>query len=174
MAEDVERYLAGHPIAAKRDGLARRAVVWIRKRPVALLGAVLVLAASGLSLVTLLSSRSAIDRATELQERASAPGSGFSEGRTPAPESRIRFLAGEAEYAEVRQQLAETLNARMAAGEVDSLSTESLGIVQDAVRELRAALDADPGNEALQELLLANYERELRLMRKICNPVTGA
>ena len=61
------------------------------------------------------------------------------------------------------------LREKEEAGETDPVSEESLRIVQDAVRELRAALEADPSNQAVQELLLANYQREIRLLRKMCD-----
>ena len=50
----------------------------------------------------------------------------------------------------------------------NQVADESLQIVQDAVRELRAALEKDPGNQTLQDLLLKTYQREIRLMRRMC------
>jgi non-specific serine/threonine protein kinase/serine/threonine-protein kinase len=153
LAEDLAAYLDGRPISAKRDsGIYRIRKELARNRRVAL-ALVIVLGALGLAALSLV----LLPRETVREAPVAAE-----------TESRIRFLAGETEYAEVRQQLMATLKEREAAGEADPVAGESLGIVQDAVRELRAALEADPGNESLQELLLANYQREIRLLRRMC------
>jgi serine/threonine-protein kinase len=51
LAADLERYLAGEPILARRTGLAERAAKWARRRPAiaALLGLVAVVAALGVA-----------------------------------------------------------------------------------------------------------------------------
>ena len=54
MREDLERWLAGEPILARRTGLMERGVKWARRRPAiaALLGAILLTLLSGMVLVT--------------------------------------------------------------------------------------------------------------------------
>jgi hypothetical protein len=91
------------------------------------------------------------------------------------PESRAEFLAAETEYVAVKQELMEVLDQRAASGEseTDQVADESLRIVQDAVDELRAALEEDPGNQALQDLLLKNYQREIKLLRTMCEMPGG-
>ena len=101
--------------------------------------------------------------------RGSAP-----EGTPIDPESRAKFLAAETEYVEIKQELMTVLEGRTGPDEEGVVADESLQIVQDAVLELRTALDDDPGNQALQNLLLKNYEREIRLLRKMCELPEGA
>ncbi|MCA9756595.1 MAG: serine/threonine protein kinase [Candidatus Eisenbacteria bacterium] len=158
LAGDLEAYLDGRPIAAKRDsGLYRvRKAVGRRRTPI--LAAAVALFGLGLGAISFL----------QRPEPAAPPPESASQSEAEA-EGRIRFLAGETEYAEVRQQLMTALREKEEAGETDPVSEESLRIVQDAVRELRAALEADPSNQAVQELLLANYQREIRLLRKMCD-----
>jgi anti-sigma factor RsiW len=49
---------------------------------------------------------------------------------------------------------------------------ENLAIIDAALAEARAALDADPGNAALSEILMATYEKKLDLLRRAATSVT--
>ena len=40
---------------------------------------------------------------------------------------------------------------------------------QDAVAELRTAVENDPNNMALRDLLLKSYQREIALLKKMCD-----
>lgn len=170
LAQDLRAYLEGRPIVARplTDGIAslprslansvnsvsertrrrRRALVATS----GLLGALVLI---GLVMARFLEPRATVPIPPPLPNPSETA-------------ARIRFLAGETEYAEVREQLLSELRARKAPDGADPLANESLRIVQDAVRELRAALEADPSNESLQQLLLANYQREIRLLRRMC------
>jgi serine/threonine protein kinase len=150
LAGDIRRYLDGQPISAKRDN----SLYLIKRKLRRHRGMVIFSAVAVVVMVLLLL----------LMPRAGPE-------QTPIdPESRSKFLAAEAEYVTVRQELMDVLEQRAASGETeaDQVAGESLRIVQDAVDELRAALEKDPGNQALQELLLKNYEREIRLLRTMC------
>ena len=153
LADDLGAYLEGRPIAAKPESRLYRLRKQLGRRKNVVFTLLALLSGIGLAAGSL-----------TLLVGEMSPGEAVPVGT----ESRIRFLAGETEYAEVRQQLMTTLKEREASGETDPVSEESLLIVQDAVRELRAALEADPGNEALQDLLLTNYQREIRLLKRMC------
>lgn len=150
LAEDVRRYLDGRPITAKRDNS-----LYLLKRKIQRNRSIVALSAVALIVIALLF----------VFMRGYAP------ERTPIdPESRAKFLAAETEYVELKQELMTVLGERAGTGAVED---ESLQIVQDAVAELRTALEDDPGNQALQNLLLKNYEREIRLLRKMCELPEG-
>jgi serine/threonine protein kinase len=147
LADDIRRYLEGQPIAAKRDNS-----LYIIKRKIRRHWRTVLLVAGAVLVVLLL---------LVIMPRPSPD-------QTPIdPESRAKFLAAETEYVEVRRELTEALEQR-AASVGSEVADESLRIVQDAVGELKAALEKDPGNQALQDLLLKNYQREIRLMRRMC------
>lgn len=63
--------------------------------------------------------------------------------------------------------------------EMEQLSPEaradveaSMQTIRDAIADINQALDAEPDNELLQELLLSTYREELHLMRKV-NGITS-
>ena len=150
LAGDLRRYLDGQPISAKRDNSLYLISRKLRRhRGMVVFTAVAVVV---MVLLLLLMPRSGPDRAPI------------------DPESRAKFLAAETEYVAVKQELVGVLEQRAASddSEVDQVADESLLIVQDAVDELRTALENDPGNQALQDLLLKSYQREIRLLRTMC------
>lgn len=71
----------------------------------------------------------------------------------------------EAEYGAARAEFLQALEAREAALPGDTLATvrENLAVIDGAVEEIRLALDADPANLGLMELLVAARGRELAL-----------
>jgi serine/threonine protein kinase len=150
LAADIRRYLEGQPIAAKRDSS-----IYLIKRKIRRHWSTVLLSAGAIVVIVLLL----------LFMPRPAP------ERTPIdPESRATFLAAETEYVVVRQDLMQVLDQRAASGgsETDQVADESLRIVQEAVQELKIALEKDPGNQALQDLLLKNYQREIQLMKTMC------
>ena len=48
---------------------------------------------------------------------------------------------------------------------------ENLGLLDQVIRELRQALDADPGNRRLERLLLSNHQRQLDVLNKVTREV---
>lgn len=149
LAKDLQSYVGGQPITAKRDNsvyVLRKKVHRHRSVVIPIASAVLV-AVAAVFLIPRSPEAPPIDN-----------------------ESRLEFLAGETEYAEIRQELLETLERQSTSGHgaENPIAASSLQLVQDAVLELKTALQKDPGNQALQELLLKNYHREIRLMRKMC------
>ncbi len=149
-AADIGRYLEGQPIEARRDSgiyLLRKKLQ--RNRRGLVLGLVtLVLFAVALVLV-------------------SRPGG--TPVRRLAPEEIARYKAAEAEYIRQRDELRTAMDTRVGAGDLnlDPLTQESLRIVTDAVFELQAALEKDPHNRDLRELLLRTYDREVRLLQRM-------
>src|SRR5262249_61896584 len=79
------------------------------------------------------------------------------------------YAEAESRYAETRLELQAALDARIKSGDLqlDSVTQESLSMVGDAIKQLRDALKVDPGNQHLRQLLLATYDREISLLRRI-------
>ena len=135
------------------------------------------LAAAGLLLVALSSGTTALfmgwragGRAQEVTSTDTTPAAGH--GAAAAS-----FLIGqEAEYL----RLARDFEAAVAA-QRDSLSPETIATVERSVRvidaaieEARSALERDPGNRALVELLRASYRQKLDLLRRTSQLAAGA
>ncbi len=149
-AADIGRYLEGRPIEARRDSgiyILRKKLQRHRRSVLAGLAAAVVFTVA-LFLVA-------------------RPGG--SPVRQLTAEEIARFESAEAAYTKQRDELRGVLDLRLAAGEVslDPLTQQSLQIVEAAVRELRAALEKEPSNQALRELLLNTYEREVDLLKRI-------
>ncbi|MBD3162563.1 MAG: protein kinase [Candidatus Eisenbacteria bacterium] len=148
LAEDLRNHLEGVPIRARRDGAVYRWTRAVRRSRVSLLVVLGVLLAV-LALVILLPQRPPIPPPVD-------------------PETLARYRATEAEYRAVRGELLDVIEDNQeTAGAVDPVAWESLRIVQDAGRDLEAALERDPGNRAIRDLLLKNRQKEIELLRKI-------
>jgi serine/threonine protein kinase len=150
-ADDLQRYLAGQPIRARRDsGIYVLRKTLRRNRRTAVL--------AGVALA-------AVGSAWFLAPRppAAAPMPRLD------PAAIAEYAAAEVDYQNLRLELIAALDRRVAAGELvlDPLTQESLRIVRDAIGQLRAALERDPGDQALRGLLLRTYDREIALLRKI-------
>jgi hypothetical protein len=44
--------------------------------------------------------------------------------------------------------------------------SESLAIIEQAIQDIEAALDADPSNQELRTMLVAAYQKEVGLLRQ--------
>ncbi|MDX1660543.1 MAG: hypothetical protein R3326_02020, partial [Gemmatimonadota bacterium] len=107
-----------------------------------------------------------------------APGRDGASPRSDAPIVRAPASAGSetrsvtTEYDTAVERLAAELRARR--DELDPATVriveENLRIVDRAIREAREALAADPTDPVLRELVVANYERKLDLLRRATRP----
>ena len=96
----------------------------------------------------------------------------FGDGEGPPTAGPAGFPTVAAEYDRAIGELAGALESRRA--ELDPttvrLVEENLAIIDRAIRESRAALAADPGDETLRQLVLFSYERKLDLLRQATQP----
>jgi anti-sigma factor RsiW len=76
--------------------------------------------------------------------------------------------AVERSYADVVDELTATLRAQRGALAPTTVATleRTLGVIDEAIAEARAALAADPGNDVLLDVLSANYEQKVQLLRR--------
>jgi hypothetical protein len=73
------------------------------------------------------------------------------------------------EYGRARGQLLAVLDARrgsLAPGTVEVVE-RNMRVIDQAVRDIRTALSESPGDEALGQLLLATYRREIDLLQQV-------
>lgn len=87
----------------------------------------------------------------------------------PAPAAaEAELRAAEAEFDRVRQDLNAVLDARRAslAPETAAVIDENLQLIDGAVREVRAALERDPGNRELLRQWLAVQRGETELLKR--------
>jgi len=78
------------------------------------------------------------------------------------------FVAEQQRYLEASAELARALaqDPGHLAPETQAVVRRSLAIVDQAIAEAEAALNDDPGNRALEQMLLARYEQRLELLRR--------
>lgn len=155
-AEDIRRYLEGRPIEAKRDSglyVLRKRLARNRTVLPALAGAAVMTIVAALWIT--------------LQEPARPP-------IDPALLAQLR--SSEADYVLLRDDLYRELGGiEAAAGEpVNAAARRSLAILENAVRDLEAAVAADPGNVELHQLLLGTYEKEVGLLRRMVSLPTAS
>jgi anti-sigma factor RsiW len=76
--------------------------------------------------------------------------------------------AVEQSYDGVVEELTLTLRAQRGALAPETIATveRSLRVIDEAIAEARAALAADPRNDALLDILSANYEQKVQLLRR--------
>ena len=91
------------------------------------------------------------------QERISAP-----------PQLPAHLVVAERGYARSMESLWRTLDERRDSLAPSTVATveRSLRIADSAIAEARSALERDPGNRVLADLLVSNYERKLDLLRR--------
>jgi anti-sigma factor RsiW len=85
-----------------------------------------------------------------------------------APAAPPAVRAVEQSYAGVVDELTLTLRAQRAALAPETIATvdRALGVIDEAIGEARAALAADPSNDTLLDVLSANYEQKVQLLRR--------
>lgn len=88
--------------------------------------------------------------------------------RAASTDADASFRQVEIEFEQARRQLRAALAQRQ-----DQLSPATLEVVErnlnlidQAIREIRQALDNDPENKELRHLLTASYQREVQLLRR--------
>ncbi len=86
----------------------------------------------------------------------------------PAPAVPAAVQAVERSYAGVVDELTVSLRAQRGTLAPATIATleRTLRVIDEAIAEARAALAADPGNDALLEVLAANYEQKVELLRR--------
>jgi hypothetical protein len=149
---------------ALRDRLSSRrrrapaiARPWIREWGLRAAAAVVLVAGSSALTVLTLRARSA----PPVAEAPSSTGS----TRAIAP-AAVRAV--EQSYVGVVEELTTTLRTQRASLAPTTVATleRTLRIIDDAIAEARSALLADPGNAALLDILSANYEQKVELLRR--------
>lgn len=85
------------------------------------------------------------------------------------------YLQTEARYERAAQQLEAELEARRTELSPRTVAAveRNLAIVDAAIREARTALQADPGNRALMQMLAASYERKVDLLTRAKRIASG-
>jgi hypothetical protein len=92
---------------------------------------------------------------------------------TPRPATVLAIPAAvravDRSYAAVLDELTVTLDAQRGALSPETVATleRTLRVIDEAIAEARAALAADPGNGALLDVLSANYEQKVQLLRRV-------
>jgi hypothetical protein len=89
--------------------------------------------------------------------------------RTPAPaQLPAHLVVAERGYARSMEALRRTLDERRDSLAPSTVATveRSLRIADSAIAEARSALERDPANGVLADLLVSNYERKLDLLRR--------
>lgn len=104
-----------------------------------------------------------------LRWRDAAPGPNSSVATVEAVYGgRATVRAVDESYAAVVDELTTTLRAQRDALAPETVATleRTLRVIDDAIAEARTALAADPGNSALLDVLSANYEQKVELLRR--------
>jgi hypothetical protein len=72
----------------------------------------------------------------------------------------------QATFEAARAELYAALDARKGSFSKETMKVleKNLGIIDDAVSEIRGALEKDPGNDTLSSFLIAAYENEIRVL----------
>ncbi|HWJ22155.1 MAG TPA: zf-HC2 domain-containing protein [Gemmatimonadaceae bacterium] len=88
----------------------------------------------------------------------------------------LRYVTLERDYDRTAAELRATLEAQRATLAPATVATveRSLRTIDDAIAEARAALDRDPGNQALLQMLTATHEQRLDLLRRATHIQSGA
>ena len=91
------------------------------------------------------------------------------EGPRAAHDAAAAWVAAEAAYVGAVRELEETLAGAMAelAPETAALIHDNLRVIDEAIRESRAALAADPGNRDVLLFLASMYEKKLDVLQQV-------
>ena len=84
-------------------------------------------------------------------------------------ERRSDFALAEADYLKAKEVLwaATDGNPELTSPEVREVVERNLRIIDQAIREVRSALQADPGNPQLENLLLTQHRTEIDLLQRL-------
>jgi len=158
------------PVPRARPGWFRPAVA------AAALAAIL----AGAGWLAMVMRRSAPEPSTEIASvPAALPPSGAAPGRpdeghatVPAsiPAAGASGLASaELSFQEAKQEMRNALYERRKSLSPETLKKvdQDLKIIEDAIVEIRTAVDRDPGNRELQKMLVATRQREVALLRHV-------
>jgi|SRR5688572_2005425 anti-sigma factor RsiW len=137
--------------------VARSSRPWVREWGLRAAAAVLLVAGSSTVTVLVLRSRTAQQVAAVAQSPVATP---------VAVPAAVRAV--ERSYVGVVDELTSTLRAERGALAPETIATleRTLRVIDDAIAEARAALAADPSNAALLDILSANYEQKVQLLRR--------
>jgi hypothetical protein len=146
-------------ILAELAPRSSRTLLWTSRWRVA--AAVLLVAGSS-SVITLLAVR-ANERGRAAATVAGAPSAPAGESRLPA-----HLAVAELGYERSIDALRRTLDERRDSLAPSTVATveRSLRIADSAIAEARSALEHDPANRVLADLLVSNYERKIDLLRR--------
>lgn len=136
---------------------ATRRQLWIREWGLRAAAAIVLVAGS--SAVTVLA----------LRARPAAHVVSSPPGRATAPAVPAAVRAVERSYADVLDELTVTVRAQRGTLAPQTIATleRTLRVIDEAIAEARAALAADPGNGTLLDVLSANYEQKVELLRRV-------
>jgi len=145
-----------------RAELAPRSASTIQWSPRWRLAAAALLVAASSSVLTLLAvrARDGVHQAAVVATADSAPAVG---ARLPA-----HLAVAELGYARSIDALRRTIDERRDSLAPSTVATveRSLRIADSAIAEARSALEHDPSNRVLADLLVSNYERKIDLLRR--------
>ncbi len=133
--------------------------LWSARYPLAAAAVLLIVASSAVTTVVL---RSRPPQSTTRLPIASA--------ESRAAISLIsQWQATEGEYLRASAELLEALDAVRGslAPEVAQLIDDNLKLIDEAIRESRAALESDPTNDELMEMLSATYTKKLEVLQQV-------
>ncbi len=85
-------------------------------------------------------------------------------------DGRSEFALAEAGYLRAKESLWSVVyNSHAASPEVREVVERNLLVISEAIRELRAALHSDPGNQRLENRLLTQHRSEIDLLRRLAS-----
>jgi anti-sigma factor RsiW len=136
---------------------APRRSYWIREWGLRAAAAVVLVVGSSALTVLVLRSRVPAHVASAPATTAAAP----------AVPAAVRAV--ERSYADVLDELTVTISAQRGTLGPETIATleRTLRVIDEAIAEARAALAADPRNAALLDVLSANYEQKVQLLRRV-------
>lgn len=141
----------------QRSGSAPRRGSWIPEWGLRAAAAVVLVAGSSALTVLALRTRPPVTVASSSRGPAT----------TLAVPAAVRAV--DRSYADVLDELTITIRAQRGDLAAETIATleRTLRVIDEAIAEARAALAQDPGNGALLDVLSANYEQKVQLLRRV-------
>jgi anti-sigma factor RsiW len=158
IAPPAESWTAIHQRLQPRRRQTRRAPRrWVQQWALRAAAAIVLVAASSALTVVALRSKPFVSASRDATPTAVQD--------VPVPAS-VRLV--DDSYTAVVDELTTTLRAQRSSLAPETISTleRTLRIIDEAIAEARAALAADPANGALLDVLSANYEQKVELLRR--------